>query len=146
MTTAAYILVSWLSFFNALQEVETGGHADPANAIGDGGRSIGWLQIQAPYQQDSDVKGDVRKWDVAIQVCLGYWTRYCRTAVIERNWQTMARIHNGGPRGARKRATLPYWGKVYQEIEYGQCTVIGGVPKHLGLELDTSGRMIVLKN
>ena len=115
MTAATYILVSWLSFFSALQEVETGGHPDPANAVGDGGKSIGWLQISAPYQQDSGVKGDVRKWNVAIRVCLGYWMRYCPQAMAGRDWQTMARTHNGGPRGTRKRATLPYWRKV-QEV------------------------------
>jgi len=116
MTTAAYILISWMTFFDALQQVETGGHPDPANAVGDSGRSVGPLQIQAAYQQDSGVKGDVRKWDVAVRVCLGYWTWYCPQAILGRDWQTMARIHVGGPRGAHKRATLPYWRKMLREM------------------------------
>ncbi len=41
-----------------------------------------------------------------------YWRRYCPRALAQGDWQTLARVHNGGPRGHRKPATHAYWSKV----------------------------------
>ena len=39
--------------FHAIQKVETGGEADPENAVGDGGKAIGPYQIHEVYWQDA---------------------------------------------------------------------------------------------
>ena len=75
---------------DAIRTVETGGHADPANAVGDGGRALG-------YQS-------VRDQATAERVVLAYLTRYAPDWSL----RTCARIHNGGPKGHRKPATLGY--------------------------------------
>jgi len=43
---------------------------------------------------------------------MGYWRRYCPAALEAGDWETLARVHNGGPVGARSKATLAYWRKV----------------------------------
>jgi hypothetical protein len=38
-----------------------------------------------------------------------YLARYAPRALAQGDWQTLARIHNGGPAGARNPATRAYW-------------------------------------
>lgn len=102
---------------NAIRQVESGGRT--GEIIGDGGRSLGPYQIQRPYWQDSGVPGkyrDVRRPEYAEKVMLAYWQRYCPTALARGDWATLARIHNGGPTGHRKSATIKYWRKVEQAM------------------------------
>jgi hypothetical protein len=115
MTTSAWGRPSLRSLFDAIREVETGSHEDPARAVGDGGRSIGPYQIQERYWRDSGVAGrygDVRKSAYAQRTMVAYWTRYCPDALARGDWQTLARVHNGGPEGGRDASTLKYWRKV----------------------------------
>jgi len=105
--------------FDAIRHVETGGQADPAAAVGDGGRSIGPYQIGRAYWQDANVPGDwshVRGRRYAERVMLAYWRRYVPEALAAGDTRVLARVHNGGPRGHDKRATLRYWGKVRQRL------------------------------
>lgn len=98
--------------FDAIREVESGGDDD---AVGDQGRSLGPYQIQRSYWRDSGVPGryeQVRDRRYAERVMLAYWRKYCPEAVASRNYQTLARIHNGGLNGLRKPQTLNYWRKV----------------------------------
>ena len=98
---------------DAIRSKETGGHPDPANAVGDGGRALGPYQIHRVYWQDAvafdpSIGGeytDVREVAYAERVILAYWRRYAPA------WdaQTLARIHNGGPKGHTRNATLQYW-------------------------------------
>ncbi len=102
-------------FFRAVRSVETGGEAQPQNAAGDGGRSIGPYQISRAYWADSGVSGDwTRCKDPAYaeMVMLAFWKRYCPEALRLRDFETLARVHNGGPRGDRKDATLAYWKRI----------------------------------
>ncbi|HOB76351.1 MAG TPA: hypothetical protein PKG54_17710 [Phycisphaerae bacterium] len=102
--------------FDAIREVESGGNPD---AVGDGGRSIGPYQIQWAYWKDSGVPGkyhQVRDHRYAERVMIAYWKRYCPQALARRDYQTLARVHNGGLTGHRKAATLPYWHKVAREL------------------------------
>ena len=48
---------------------------------------------------------DVRDQAYAERVILAYWRRYAPA------WdaQTLARTHNGGPKGATRNSTLQYW-------------------------------------
>ena len=106
--------------FDAIRHVETGSHPKPANAVGDGGRSLGPYQISRRYWQDSGVPGryqSVRQGNYAERVILAYWHRYCPDALARRDYQTLARVHNGGPDGSRQRSTLAYWRKVQARLK-----------------------------
>ena len=105
------------AFFHALAQVESNHNDD---AIGDGGASIGRYQIQRPYWIDSRIPGSyeqVRDKAYAERVMRAYWKRYCPKAYHSRDYETMARIHNGGPRGNKKKATIPYWNKVKEAMQ-----------------------------
>ena len=105
-----------ISLFDAIRQVETGGHPDPENAIGDGGKSIGPYQISLAYwmdanEHDHSIGGtyrDVRKREYAERIMMAYWDRYSP----DDHPETLARIHNGGPLGHEKKATDFYWAKV----------------------------------
>lgn len=100
----------------AMEEVETGGEPDRGrDARGDDGRSIGPLQIQRAYWLDARVPGryeQCRDPRYARSVVLAYWARWCPHALESADLRTLARIHNGGPRGAHKPSTLTYWRRV----------------------------------
>lgn len=106
---------------SAIREVETGSQpASGRNAVGDNGRSVGPYQIQKPYWRDSGVNGryaHVRNPQYAERVMLAYWRKYCPTALARGDWRTLARVHNGGPDGDRKAATLKYWQRVKRALE-----------------------------
>lgn len=98
---------------DAIRQVESGGRT--GRIVGDEGRSLGPYQIQRPYWQDSGVPGrytDVERPAYAEKVMIAYWERYCPEALEGGDWATLARVHNGGPAGHRKAATLRYWQKV----------------------------------
>lgn len=109
---------------DAIEHVETGAEADPANAVGDGGKALGPMQIHRVYWQDAvehdptlvgngETYDSVRDRTYARRVVVAYWKRYAPS------WdaQTLARIHNGGPKGHTKRATLGYWAKVQKALD-----------------------------
>ena len=118
-------------FWYAVQKVETGGEPDPLSAVGDGGDSIGPLQIQRAYYNDA------LQFDPSLQSgqytgymyqnCMGsgsfeyskkvgnaYMGRYAtvgRLGHVPTN-EDYARIHNGGPNGWRRDSTKAYAAKV----------------------------------
>lgn len=96
----------------ALRLVESG---DRENAVGDQGRAIGPYQITYAYWKDSGVRGHYRQCfgrRYSERVMRAYWQRHCPAALTRGDWQTLARIHNGGPRGNVKLSTVSYWRKV----------------------------------
>jgi len=110
--------------FIAIMWVESRGDV---SAIGDGGRSRGPFQISRAYWRDAvkqleregdlgwgsyDYKRDVRKVRKCEVIVRAYWRRWCPDAYVARDFETLARVHNGGPRGAGKEATVAYWRKV----------------------------------
>ena len=108
---------------DAIEKVETGGQRDPANAIGDGGKALGPMQIHRIYWLDAvdhhpslvasgETYDSVRDRVYARRVVMAYWSRYAKSWDAE----TLARIHNGGPKGHTKRATLGYWAKVKAKL------------------------------
>jgi hypothetical protein len=101
---------------NAIRHAETGGQADPTNAVGDGGKSIGPYQIGRAYWQDARVGfgnyRDVRDQRYSEAVMIAYWRRYCPRALARGDWRTLAKVHNGGPAGHRLASTRAYWAKV----------------------------------
>ena len=103
-------------FFYALAEVESNHNDD---AVGDGGNAIGRYQVWRVYWIDatefSGIGGkyeDVKDKAYAERIIEAYMQRYAREAWAAKDWETLARIHNGGPRGHKKKATVPYWQKV----------------------------------
>ena len=97
------------SFWRALHLVETSGRTGPI--IGDGGAALGPLQIHRGYHQDSRVAGDysrVAELDYSKRVATAYLKRYAPTAWAKGDVETLARVHNGGPRGHLKPATKSY--------------------------------------
>ena len=103
----------------AIHQVESGGRTENV-AAGDGGRSIGPLQISKAYWKDSGGEGhyeDCLRLDYARQVVAAYMRRWAPVAWAHHDAEVIARVHNGGPRGMSKQATLPYWEKVRKELE-----------------------------
>ena len=101
------------SFWRALHLVETSGRQGPI--LGDNGRSLGPLQISRAYFTDSRVGGtyeQVTDLGFARRVVSAYLQRYAPKAWAAGDVVTLARIHNGGPAGANKAATVNYGAKV----------------------------------
>ena len=97
---------------DAIARIESPG--DP-NAVGDGGRALGAYQIHRVYWEDgTELLGvdwphrDAADPNKARRVVKAYLLHYGQgKSLIE-----MARIHNGGPCGDKKKATLPYARKI----------------------------------
>lgn len=99
------------SFFRALHIVETSGKLGPT--LGDQGRSLGPLQISRAYHKDSRVGNDsdysrCADLEYSKRVVTAYLKRYAPQAWAAGDVETLARIHNGGVRGASKPATKGY--------------------------------------
>ena len=97
------------SFWRALHIVETSGRTGPI--IGDGGRALGPLQIHRAYHADSRVAGAyerVADLDYSKRVATAYLKRHAPEAWAKGDVETLARVHNGGPRGHLKPATKGY--------------------------------------
>lgn len=111
--TAAASAAPAPSFFRALHVVETSGRHGPI--LGDNGAALGPLQIHRAYHRDSGVDGDYSRCaDLAYsrQVVAAYLKRFAPRAWAKGDAITLARVHNGGPNGDRKTATLAYAARV----------------------------------
>ena len=104
----------------AIRCTESGGQAqDGRDALGDGGRALGPYQIHRAYFVDSGIEGtyaDCRDEAFSRRVVIAYWKRWCPEALEQRDAEVLARIHNGGPNGARKDKTLAYWRRVERRL------------------------------
>lgn len=93
---------------DAIARLESESNPD---AVGDSGRAIGMYQIHRRYWRDGMRILNV-KWDYNLafdaqksrQVVKAYLLYYGRGKSL----LDMARIHNGGPKGYKKKATLAY--------------------------------------
>jgi Destabilase len=107
--------IDWL--LDAIARVESNRNA---RAIGDRGRAIGTYQIHKRYWKDGtrflgvDWSYDQAKNPAkARQVVRAYLLHYGKDKTLLQK----ARIHNGGPRGHRKKATLRYARRIAQILE-----------------------------
>lgn len=106
---------------DAIRQVETGGCRNPAEAVGDGGRAIGPFQIHQCYWADAveydpsigGVYTDCKNEAYARRIVTAYLSRYCKQWTDE----NAARIHNGGPSGHKRKATVKYWQKVEKHLD-----------------------------
>ncbi len=104
---------------DAIHHVESSGRLGPI--VGDGGDSLGPLQIQRACWQDAGVPGkyeDVADLAYAKRVFSAYMARYATERRLGRRVtdEDRARIWNGGPNGYKKKATIKYWLKVKKEL------------------------------
>lgn len=127
---------------DAIEWVESKGDA---NAVGDNGNAVGSFQIWKIYVDDvnrllgKNIFGYLDRLDshLSREMCLVYITHYEQNSKklypysffhrelnkSEWKWgkqtpfERMARIHNGGPNGYKKKSTKPYWEKVKRAIE-----------------------------
>ncbi len=103
---------------DAIWHVESGGIDDPPD--GDEGRAIGPYQIHFVYWLDAQggdpalggTYEDCRNRDYAERVIAAYMLRHAKAAWEGGDAMTVARVHNGGPLGPTKDATLGYWRRV----------------------------------
>lgn len=106
------------AFWRALHHVETSGRLGPIK--GDNGAALGPLQIHFKYWKDSGVPGqyaDCADLVYSRRVVTAYLRRYARAAWGRGDVVSLARIHNGGPMGNKKRATLAYARKVVNAMK-----------------------------
>lgn len=120
LATSAYGIDE--KFFKAIHQVESSGRT--GKVIGDGGKALGPLQIHKAYfldaaAYDKSLGKDYSKVEdlgFAKKVVKAYLKRYAPEAVKKNDYQTLARIHNGGPQGHKNAATVKYWQKVRERI------------------------------
>ena len=109
-------------FVAAIHKVETGGRNGAI--LGDNGRALGPFQIHKGYWQDAmsfnkSIGGkysDCAEYSYSVKVVTAYLNRYAKAAVLQKDYKTQAKIHNGGPNGVDKAATNVYWRKVKRSL------------------------------
>ena len=118
---------------SAIRQVETGGELNGGiGAVGDGGRALGPFQIHLAYHFDAaDRDSSLRNYkdcltslDYSERVVRAYMGRYAKAEAKRlraglgtlADVEKVARIHNGGPKGHRKKATVGYWSKVEAQL------------------------------
>lgn len=108
---------------DAIRQVESSGRANPPD--GDGGKAIGPFQIHRIYWHDAidydpDLGGNYeqcRDLGYATRIVHAYMQRWVPSAWRTGNAEMIARVHNGGPEGPKKNATLGYWHRVKAELD-----------------------------
>lgn len=113
-----------LKFIKAIHQVETSGRIGVIK--GDNGKALGPLQIHEVYWKDaceydkslsSGSYSDCSNLLYSIRVATAYANRYAKKAIQDKDYETLARIHNGGPNGAKRQSTIKYWHKVWRELQ-----------------------------
>ena len=123
VSIAALPVFSIDDLLDAIEQVESNGNP---NAIGDDGNAIGSFQIWESYVDDVNRILGKKKYSYQdrLDSCLSrqMTKTYISHYAIEKRLhhkpthQDMARIHNGGPNGYRKKSTEIYWGKIKKEL------------------------------
>ena len=114
--------ISIITLILAMIQVESSGRD---HVKGDNGLAYGCLQLHACYVQDAAeyAKEDWKHEDAfdrkkSIDIFAAYMSRYATEKRLGRpvTAQDIARIHNGGPNGYKKKATEAYWLKVKAQL------------------------------
>lgn len=90
-------------------------------AIGDNGRAVGLYQIHKLYAQEMDYTANDRycpsKSKAMVIAYLLKWGKHYQVKTGKPvTAKVLARIHNGGPNGWKKKATIKYWEKIKIEM------------------------------
>lgn len=105
---------------NAIRQVESSGVDNPKD--GDQGKAIGPYQIHREYWQDAikykpSIGGkyeDCRKLEYAQKIVKAYLEKHGPKNASD---ETLARIHNGGPKGHIRVSTVKYWQRVRKHLK-----------------------------
>lgn len=103
-----------------LIQVESSGNP---NAIGDGGKAVGILQIHPVVVEDvnriyqtkyteKDRLNKAKSMSICRLYLKYYGTRYQLKTGKKADIEVLSRIWNGGPDGWKKQSTIKYWEKV----------------------------------
>lgn len=106
------------NLLKAINQVEAGGKTN-GTIVGDAGKAIGPFQIHYAYWRDSGVRGtyqDCHRYDYSVKVVTAYFNRFAYDALVRKDYERLARTHNGGPNGWRNPATKKYWEKVRKHL------------------------------
>lgn len=97
---------------DAIAQVES---RNNSRAVGDGGHARGMYQLHRTYWRDGTRILKV-KWDYNLAFKAEKSRRVVKAYILHygkgKSLLDMARIHNGGPNGYKKKATLPYARKI----------------------------------
>lgn len=110
-------------FVRAVHMVESGGRS--GKILGDGGRALGPFQIHKSYWADAvnsnkSIGGryeDCADYKYSLKIINAYLKKYASKAIAENDYETLARKHNGGPRGNSNKNTLGYWNKIKKNLK-----------------------------
>lgn len=112
------------SFYHAIHQVETGGRS--GRILGDYNpktktyAALGPMQVHKSCFQDSGVKGkyeDCANLEFSKRVMEGYLKRYCPQAYKDKDYEILARVWNGGPKGYKNNNTKAYWARVQKYLK-----------------------------
>ncbi len=115
---------------DAIKWVESRGDS---KAVGDNGKAVGAYQITKIYVDDvnridwwnnytyQDRYDEVKSREMT-KTYICWYLRFTHRIIRDSGWwdkqfEYMARIHNGGPQGWKKDSTKPYWEKVKARME-----------------------------
>lgn len=109
-------------FFKAIHQTESSGRT--GRIIGDSGKALGPLQIHRDYfkdaaQYDKSLGSDynrVTDLEFSKKVVTAYLKRFVPKSVEAKDYQTLAKTHNGGPNGRNNPNTNQYWQKVKKHL------------------------------
>lgn len=90
---------------------------------GDNDKAIGPFQIHRDYWCDSGVAGrwqDCDSFDYSVKVVTAYMRRHEPRAYAQKDYETLARLHNGGPNWRHISATKNYWLRVRKVLTPNQ--------------------------
>lgn len=123
LTKAPTTDAEWTEFLDILSEVESNA-TDGLKTMDRGTYSYGRLQIKQPYLTDSRLNYTLEQVrtskDISYAVAKAYLVRYAASYTKrtgkQATFEVLARIHNGGPKGAERNTTLPYLEKVKAKL------------------------------
>lgn len=112
---AGQLLPLTSQFKSKLNQVEASGRKANVKP-GDGGLAIGPFQIHCDYWQDATeydktiggTYADCENYDYSVKVVTAYLNRHGKKLIRAQDWESLARMHNGGPAGHKSKLTLPY--------------------------------------
>jgi hypothetical protein len=102
----------------AIEHVESSGRAD---AVGDGGKAVGILQIHPIMVADCNRIVGEERWTLDDRKCpdesRAMFRTYSDHYSAGKSDEHVARAWNGGPKGPQKTATEAYWKRVHKAMK-----------------------------
>ena len=101
---------------HAIHQVESEGRIGAIKGVNG---ELGPFQIRPIYWWDSGVPGSFEQcadYRYSVLVITAIMNKYAHRALETNNFETIARIHNGGPNGRHKKSTYAYWQRVKRQL------------------------------